>query len=109
MIGLEDFRDRMKAEIEKTKQMKSVQVSGRNLDDALRQASLELGLPLRVLEYEVLDRGRSGLLGIKNAPCRIIAYESVAQQIEKEETINTFWGFNLSGRIILNAIRFQRT
>ncbi|MDF1569284.1 MAG: FapA family protein [Spirochaetaceae bacterium] len=86
MIGLEDFRDRMKAEIEKTKQMKSVQVSGRNLDDALRQASLELGLPLRVLEYEVLDRGRPGLLGIKNAPCRIIAYESVAQQMEKEET-----------------------
>jgi hypothetical protein len=86
MIGLEDFRDRMKAEIEKTKQMKSVQVSGRNLDDALRQASLELGLPLRVLDYEVLDRGRSGLLGIKNSPCRIIAYESIAQQIEKEET-----------------------
>ena len=48
MIGLDDFREKMKAEIEKTKRMKSVQVSGKNLEDALEQASLELGLPLRV-------------------------------------------------------------
>jgi len=73
MIGLDDFREKMKAEIEKTKQMKSVQVSGRNLDDALEQASLELGLPLRVLEYEILDKGNPGLFGIKGSPCRIIA------------------------------------
>jgi len=33
MIGLDDFREKMKAEIEKTKQMKSVQVSGKNLDE----------------------------------------------------------------------------
>jgi uncharacterized protein (DUF342 family) len=77
MIGLDDFRDRMKTEIEKTKQMKSVQVTGKNLDDALKQASLELGLPLRVLEYEILDRGKTGFLGVKGIPCRIIAYESV--------------------------------
>ena len=84
MIGLDDFRDRMKAEIEKTKQMKSVQVSGKNLDDALKQASLELGLPLRVLDYEILDRGKSGILGIKASPCRIIAYESITDQMESE-------------------------
>lgn len=84
MIGLDDFRDRMKTEIEKTKQMKSVQVSGRNLDDALKQASLELGLPLRVIEYEILDRGKTGILGIKASPCRIIAYESITDQMESE-------------------------
>ncbi len=84
MIGLDDFRDRMKTEIEKTKQMKSVQVSGKNLDDALKQASLELGLPLRVLEYEILDRGKSGILGIKASPWRIIAYESITDQMESE-------------------------
>ncbi len=85
MIGLDKFRERMKAEIEKTKQMKSVQVSGKNLDDALKQASLELGLPLRVLEYEILDRGKSGILGIKGSPCRIIAYESIKGQVVSEE------------------------
>ena len=77
MIGLDDFRDKMKAEMEKTKETRSAQVSGRNLDDALKQASLELGLPLRSLEYEILDRGRAGILGMKGQPCRLIAYERV--------------------------------
>lgn len=84
MIGLDDFRDRMKNEIEKTKKMKSVQVSGKNLEDALKQASLELGLPLRILEYEILDRGKSGFLGVKGSPCRIIAYESVKDPEESD-------------------------
>ncbi|MCK5736410.1 MAG: Jag N-terminal domain-containing protein, partial [Spirochaetaceae bacterium] len=75
----------MKSEIEKTKKMKSVQVSGKNLDDALEQASLELGLPLRVLEYEILDRGKAGFLGIKSSPCRIIAYESVKNKMARDE------------------------
>ena len=77
MVGLDGFRDRMKAEIEKTKKIKTVQVSGKNLDDALKQASLELSLPLRSLEYEVLDKGRSGILGVRGTPWRIIAYETV--------------------------------
>ena len=85
MIGLEDFRDRMKAEAEKTRKVKSAQVSGRNLDDALKQASLELGLTIRALEYEILDRGRSGILGIKGQPCRIIAYEKVDVSVAREE------------------------
>ncbi len=85
MIGLDDFREKMKTEIEKTKQMKSVQISGKNLDDALSQASLELGLPLRVLEYEILDRGKTGFLGIKGSPCRIIAYESVTGKSDRKE------------------------
>jgi len=85
MIGLDDFREKMKAEIENTKQMKSVQVSGKNLDDALEQASLELGLPLRVLEYEILDKGKAGILRINSSPCRIIAYESVQNKMKREE------------------------
>ena len=79
MIGLNEFRERMKAEIQKTRLMKSVQVSGRNLDDALKQASLELGLPLRVIDYEVLEKGRAGFFGSKGTSWRVIAYESQKQ------------------------------
>jgi uncharacterized protein (DUF342 family) len=84
MIGLDEFRERMKTEIEKTRKMKNVQVTGKNLDDALKQASLELGLPLRVIDYEILDRGKAGFLGMKGSPCRIIAYEAAKSQTEKE-------------------------
>ncbi len=75
-LSLEDFRSRMRTESEKTRKIVSVQVSGFNLEDALKQASLELTLPLRSLDYEVLERGRRGFLGFKRTPCRIIAYEA---------------------------------
>lgn len=84
MISLEDFRARMKLEIGKTRKMRNVQVSGRNLDDSLKQASLELGLPIRVIEYEILDRGSFGFLGLGRKPCRIIAYESISKDVKKE-------------------------
>ena len=84
MISLDDFRARMKLEIEKTREMKSVQVFGKNLDDALKQASLELGLPVRVIEYEILDRGSFGFLGLKGKPFRIIAYKSINKSVKKE-------------------------
>ena len=84
MISFDVFREKMKLEIEKTRKMKSVQTSGRNLDDALKQASLELGLPIRVLEYEVLDKGSFGFLGFKGKPFRIIAYESISKDTGKE-------------------------
>ena len=76
MIGLDGFREKMQDEAEKTKTIKTVHVSGRDLDEALQQASLELSLPLRVLEYEILERGRRGFMGMRGAPCRIIAYEA---------------------------------
>lgn len=84
MISLDDFRARMRLEIEKTRKMKNVQVFGKNLDDALKQASLELGLPIRVIEYEILDKGSLGFLGLKGKPCRIIAYESISKSVKKE-------------------------
>ncbi|MCG8453755.1 MAG: FapA family protein [Spirochaetales bacterium] len=77
MISLDDFRERMKEEADKTQKIRSVQVTGKGLEDALTQASLELGLPLRVLEYEILDRGRRGILGLGGQPCRIVAYEAI--------------------------------
>lgn len=75
-LSLEDFRVRMRAEIERTKSIKSVQVSGHSLEDALKQASLELSRPLRTLEYEILDKGKKGIIGLGRTSCRIVVYES---------------------------------
>ena len=84
MVSLDDFRRRMRLEIEKTRRMKNIQVSGKNLDDALKQASLELGLPIRMIEYEILDKGLFGFLGFKGKPFRIVAYESISKNLGKK-------------------------
>ncbi len=77
MLDLETFRARMLEEVERTKAVKSVQVTGHSLEDALNQASIELSRPLKSIEYEILDKGKQGLVGIGKTPCRIVAYESL--------------------------------
>jgi spoIIIJ-associated protein len=49
--------------------MEFIEVSAKNVDDAITQASVQLGITSDQLEYEVLDKGSTGFLGIgsKNA------------------------------------------
>lgn len=49
--------------------MEYIEVSAKNVDDAITQATIQLGITSDQLEYEVLDKGSTGFLGIgsKNA------------------------------------------
>ena len=46
-----------------------MEISAKNVDDAITQATVQLGITSDQLEYEVLDKGSTGFLGIgsKNA------------------------------------------
>ncbi len=58
---------------------KFVNASGNTLDDALREASVELGLAVKKIEYEILEKGSPGFLGIGKRPYLIVAYPLQAQ------------------------------
>lgn len=73
MFDLHSFREEMHSLAEKDKQRKSVQVVGKDMEDALSQAAIELGIPKVFIEFEVLDKGKKSLFG-KNRDCVIIAY-----------------------------------
>ena len=49
--------------------MDFIEISAKNVDDAITQATVQLGITSDQLEYEVLDKGSTGFLGIgsKNA------------------------------------------
>ena len=49
--------------------MEFIVISAKNVDDAITQATVQLGITSDQLEYEVLDKGSTGFLGIgsKNA------------------------------------------
>ena len=49
--------------------MEFIEISAKNVDDAITQATVQLGISSDQLEYEVLDKGSTGFLGIgsKNA------------------------------------------
>ena len=49
--------------------MEFIEISAKNVDDAITQATVQLGITSDQLEYELLDKGSTGFLGIgsKNA------------------------------------------
>lgn len=49
--------------------MEFIEISAKNVDDAITQVTVQLGITSDQLEYEVLDKGSTGFLGIgsKNA------------------------------------------
>lgn len=81
MVSNEQIREFMFNQIDLDKKRSSIHVTGKNIDDALLQGSIELGLPIRRLEFEVLDRGKRGVFGMGHKNCTLIIYEA-----EKEQT-----------------------
>lgn len=74
MVNLEQLKDYMKKRAEEDRSVRSVQVTGASLEDALRSAALELGLPVKRLEYDTLQKGAPGFMGVGAKPWSIIAY-----------------------------------
>lgn len=73
MVSLNQIQSFMRDQMESDKE-KGVNVSGESLEDALSQASLELGIPIKRIEYEILERGSRGMLGVGKKPFLLLAY-----------------------------------
>jgi len=88
MIGLSQIQNYMKKQAEEDKNRQFVNVSGATLEEALQQASIELSLPVKRIEYEVLEKGSHGVLGVGKRPYLILAYPlSRRQQAEDSDNI----------------------
>ena len=63
--------------------MEYIEVSAKNVDDAITQATIQLGITSDQLEYEVLDKGSTGFLGIgsKNAVIKARKKFSVEENV----------------------------
>lgn len=79
MVSNDQIRAFMSQQIGIDKQRSSIHVTGKDIEDALLQGSIELGLPVRRLEYEILDKGKRGFFGIGHKSCTLIVYEAEKQ------------------------------
>ena len=56
--------------------MEYIEVTGKSVEEAISNACTKLGIPSDKLDYEVIDKGNSGFLGIFNSkPAKIKARE----------------------------------
>lgn len=78
-VELEQLREYMRLQAEEDRKKRSVQVTGQSIEDALNQASIELGIPVKRIEYEVLEKGNKGFAGMARRDYILIAYEAVKE------------------------------
>ena len=67
--------------------MNKVTVSAKTVEDALTEASIELGLASTELDYEVIEKGSAGFLGIGAKQAVITAWKKVEEKPKKEKKV----------------------
>ena len=74
MPDITQLRDFMKSQLEIDRNIRRIPVSAPTIEEALKQASVELGVPVKKLEYEVEDPGSTGAFGLGQRNCRLTVW-----------------------------------
>lgn len=83
MVTMEEIQEYLRQRLQEDREIRSVTVSGETLDEALRHAAVELGVPLVRLEYDVLQKGSAGLFGWGKKSWTILAYPAAKKTRSK--------------------------
>ena len=67
--------------------MNKITVSAKTVEDALTEASIELGLASTDIDYEVIEKGSAGFLGIGAKQAVITAWKKVEEKPKKEKKV----------------------
>ena len=84
--------------------MEFIEVSAKSVDEALTEASISLGIPSSEIEYEVIEKGSTGFLGIgsKNAVIKARKKFSVEESV-KEFLKSVFHAMDMAVEIIVKV------
>ncbi|BCR21705.1 hypothetical protein BKFM_00271 [Borrelia sp. HM] len=76
MVDLSEFRSKIKHYLEKERNVNLIELEADTLEEALNDASLELSIPYKDLDYEILVRGSDGIFGYGKKKWKIAAYKN---------------------------------
>jgi len=82
LVTLEQLKEFMRHRAEEDRTIKSVSVSASSLEGALASAAVELGLTPSRVEYDIVQKGTPGVLGMGRKTWTILAYEA-AKKVKK--------------------------
>lgn len=86
MYSLDKIRDELSKRLQIDKALNSVEVNASTIDEALADASVQLETKLTGLEYEVVEKGSRGFLGIGKKPWKLRIYQSPEVTAAKHKT-----------------------
>lgn len=78
MVTINQLRGYMRRRAEADRSKKTVEVSGPSVEEALAQASIELALPVKKLDFEIRVQGNKGTFGIGKKDWVLVVYEATS-------------------------------
>ena len=90
--------------------MEYIEVSAKTVEDALTDASVQLGITRDQLEYEIVEKGSNGFLGLigsKNATIRVKVKSSVEDEV-REFLTSVFNAMKMQVEIEINKNEDER-
>ena len=75
MVGLDVIREEMRKRLELDKELHSVIVHADTIDEALQDAAVQLDSTLSNLQYEVIEKGSDGFMGMGKKPWKLRIYQ----------------------------------
>lgn len=75
MVTLQQIREEMKNRLELDSQLTFVEVNADSIDEALADAAVQLNTVVKNLQYEILNKGSDGILGMGKKPWTLKIYQ----------------------------------
>ena len=76
MVSLDKIREEMQRRLVIDRELNSVEVNADTIDEALADASVQLDTRVNDLEFEVVEKGSNGFLGIGKKPWKLRIYQN---------------------------------
>ena len=85
MVGLDIIREEMRKRLEQDKALHMVEVNADTIEEALQDASVQLDSKISNLQYEIMERGSDGFLGMGKKPWKLRIYQdpSTIKKVQK--------------------------
>ncbi|MDR2052285.1 MAG: FapA family protein [Treponema sp.] len=95
MIDFIQFQQNIKERLRQDRSIHLIETEGPTIEAAVSEAAVLLNVPVKYLEYEVIERGSPGLLGMGKKSWKIRAYERTAEKTQEEDAEEAgFEGFD---------------
>ncbi|WKC57840.1 FapA family protein [Borrelia sp. P9F1] len=88
-VNFSDFCSKMKDYLERENNVNLIEVESDTLEEALNDASLELSVPYKDLDYEILARGNNGIFGYGRKKWRIVAYKNSYTKFDVSDVLGS--------------------
>ena len=85
MVDFVQLQEIVKGRLEEDRAIRSVETVASTLEDAVSEAATLLDIPVRRVEYEILERGFPGFLGTGKKDWKIQAYERALTKKKKQQ------------------------